>query len=275
MQESVKKRVLSPSSINCYLGCPRKFYYSYIEELEGPPNIHQVRGKVAHSVLEHFFDTDVSGVSKGNCQDFLFQRMQELLAKEWVSASADFALLNLPAEATQSYFEETVMMLFNWLEHFVGRVNAMPGDFPIAFRLLTPVRETMFVSEHLSVRGIIDAIENTNNEVRIMDYKTSSSFDETEHKLQLAIYSLLYSEKFGRLPDKAGIYFLKDRPKFIEVNDSLIDFAKATIDEVHAKTSSENIVDYPRSPGRKCKWSSGQCEFFEICKPFENNANSS
>ena len=51
-----EKKVQSPSSIKTYKQCPRKYYYSYILGLEQPPNVHTVRGNIAHSVLEHFFD---------------------------------------------------------------------------------------------------------------------------------------------------------------------------------------------------------------------------
>jgi ATP-dependent helicase/DNAse subunit B len=49
------KRVQSPSSINTYNQCPRKYYYQYILKLPTRPSIHLVRGNIAHSVLEDFF----------------------------------------------------------------------------------------------------------------------------------------------------------------------------------------------------------------------------
>ncbi len=260
------KRVQSPSSMNTYKKCPRKYYYSYIRELASLPNIHQVRGKIAHSVLEKFFDADVSCFTLADCEQKLSCALQELLFKEWVSAKTDLGQLGLSPSQLQFYFEETLLMLLNWLDHFSALVKSQKGNFQEIFKHLTPEREKLYKSEVLQVRGIIDAIENINNELRIMDYKTSSSFDEQEHRLQLAVYSLLYQEQHGRLPDKAGIYFLKDKPKFIKVDQQLIDFAKKEIELIHQKTCSEDIKDYPKIKSRLCKYSTGQCEYFDVCQ---------
>ena len=54
------KRLESPSSINTFKQCKRRYYYRYIEKLPTISNIHQVRGNIAHATLEHFFDIDVS-----------------------------------------------------------------------------------------------------------------------------------------------------------------------------------------------------------------------
>jgi ATP-dependent helicase/nuclease subunit B len=263
------KRVQSPSSMNTYKKCPRKYYYAYIRELEALPSIHQVRGKIAHSVLEKFFDTDVHDFTTKDCESMLSVVLQELLFTEWTSAKKDLDQLDLSSEQLQFYFEETLLMLLNWLDQFSSSVKSHKGTFQEIFKHLTPEREKLYTSEVLQVRGIIDAIENINNELRIMDYKTSNSFDEREHRLQLAVYSLLYQEAHSRLPDKAGIYFLKDKPKFIKVDQQLLDFAKKEIELIHQKTGSEDIKDYPKTKSRLCRYSTGQCEYFDVCEKEE------
>jgi len=259
-------RVQSPSSMNTYKKCPRKYYYSYIQELEALPSIHQVRGKIAHSVLEKFFDTDVSGFTLSDHEQKLSVVLQDLLLKEWGSAKKDLDQLCLSPDQMQFYFEETLLMLLNWLGHFSSSAKSHKGSFQEIFKVLTPVREKLYKSESMKVQGIIDAIENINNELRIMDYKTSNNFDEQEHRLQLAVYSLLYQEAHGRLPDKAGIYFLKDKPKFIKVDSQLLEFAREEIVLIHQKTCTDDIKDYPKIKSRLCKYSTGQCEYFDACK---------
>jgi CRISPR/Cas system-associated exonuclease Cas4 (RecB family) len=249
--------------------CPRKYYYSYIRELESLPNIHQVRGNIAHSVLDHFFDQDVGSFTMDNFEGKLAMVMQALLLKEWQSAEDRLARLNLSAAQRQFYFEETMLMLLNWLSDFVKKVKSCKGPFPEVFRHLTPEREKLFVSESLQVQGYIDAIENINNELRIMDYKTSNSLDVEHHRLQLAVYCLLYNEQNGRLPDKAGIYFLKDNPKFISVDKELLEFAKKEIALIHEKTVSDDVKDYPKSRSTLCKYNNGQCEYFDVCEKEE------
>ncbi|MEM4263315.1 MAG: PD-(D/E)XK nuclease family protein [Candidatus Woesearchaeota archaeon] len=260
------KRVQSPSSMNTYKKCPRKYYYAYIRELEALPSIHQVRGKIAHSVLEKFFDADVSSITLKDYEQKLSVIIQNLLLKEWCAAKKDLDQLGLSSEQLQFYFEETLLMLLNWLDHFSASVKLHKGTFQEIFKHMTPEREKLYKSEVLQVQGIIDAIETINNELRIMDYKTSNNFDEEEHRLQLAVYSLLYQEQHGRLPDKAGIYFLKDKPKFIKVDQQLLDFARKEIELIHQKTCSEDIKDYPKNKSRFCRYSTGQCEYFDVCQ---------
>lgn len=262
-------RVQSPSSIGCYKQCPRKYYYQYIAKIECKPNVHQVRGNIAHKVLEMFFDQNVSQLSLDSFELGLMEIMQDLLLKEWNNADSQLKTLGLTPAQRQFYFEDTLLMLLNWLNHFVRKVYQIEGSFPERFAKLTPIREELISNDALKAKGIIDAIENYDGQVRIMDYKTSNHSNEEEYRLQLAIYTLLYYEKHGKLPDKAGIYFLKDRPKFIDVDRSLLELARREIELIHKLTQTDHVQHYPRSPGKLCKWSTGQCDFFALCKPFE------
>ncbi len=262
-------RVQSPSSIGCYKQCPRKYYYQYIAQLETKPNVHQVRGNIAHKVLEMFFDQDVGKLTLDSFELGLMEFMQDLLLKEWNRSGGQLKSMGLTPAQLQFYFEDTLLMLLNWLNHFVRKIYTMEGSFQERFAKLTPIREELIASKSLQAKGIIDAIENYDGQVRIMDYKTSNHSNEEEYRLQLAIYTLLYYEKHGKLPDKAGIYFLKDRPKFIDVDQSLLELARTEIALMHRLTQSDHIRDYQRSPSKLCKWSTGQCDFYHVCRPFE------
>ncbi len=264
----MEKRVQSPSSINTYKQCPRKYYYNYIEELESKPNVHQVRGNIAHSALEHFFDIDTSVISLDNYEKHLRLAMQRILLNEWKEYKDKWDSLELSQEKEIHYFEDTLMMLLKWLDLFCKRLAKKEGTFQERFTMLTPKREMMYVSEQHHVRGIIDAIEEHDGTVRLMDYKTSSSYDLNKHILQLGIYSLLYLEKHGHMPAQVGVYFLKDQEKVMDVDEQLLEMAKKEIQAIHLNTTSRHIDDYPRKPSGLCKWSTGQCDFYDTCKPF-------
>src|SRR3989338_7328965 len=169
------KRVQSPSSINVYKQCPRKYYYQYILKLDTLPSIHTLRGNIAHSVLENFFDADLSMLNIKNFREPLQKRIQQLLIK-------------------------------HWNEKLVQKVKSFSDlSFQEIFKKLTPLRELEYQSHKYAVRGFIDAIEEMEDKRRLMDYKTSKRFHITEeYKLQLAIYALLYQEKHGVIPDQVG-----------------------------------------------------------------------
>lgn len=263
------KRVQSPSSIKTFKQCPRKYYYSYILKLPQEPNIHQVRGNIAHSVLENFFDSDVSMVSLENYETHLKMIIQKLLLIEWNNAKKELEKVKLTKEQEMHYFEDTMMMLFNWTDLFCKKIAKRKGTFQERFKELTPIRELRFVSDNYSVQGYIDAIENHNGHVRLMDYKTSKSEDINEHLLQLGIYSLLYKEKHGVLPKYVGVYFLKGQECELEVDEELVEMAKKEIEYIHNHTTTDDIHNYPKQTSPLCKWSTGKCDFFDICRPFE------
>lgn len=262
----VPSRIQSPSSISTYQKCPRKYYYSYIEHLPSKPSIAQVRGTIAHAVLEKFFNINVDSVSRDNFANFFRNSVQDLLVSEWKSSQKEFEQISISKADEMFYFEETLMMIFGWLEHFIQRVSVESGSVPEVFRKLTPLRELSYSSDFHFVRGIIDVIENYGGETRIMDYKTSNHSNLDEYRLQLAIYSLLYFEKHAKLPARAGIYFLKENKiKLINVDHDLLDFAKKEIELIHQKTFSKDKNHYPKHITSLCKWSTGQCDFYDVC----------
>ena len=64
-------------------------------------------------------------------------------------------------------------------------------------------------------------------EVSLMDYKTSKREKMSpEYRLQLAIYALLYEEKYGKKPHSVGIDFLRHKQHYLDLDQDLVDFAK-------------------------------------------------
>ena len=257
----MKKRVQSPSSINTYKQCPRKYYYHYIATLPTKKSIHLVRGTVVHEVLEKFFDIDSSLLNHTTLSSHLRTHAQSLFLQSWKQHQHEIKKY-VNSDQEKFFFSESLLMVFNWVDHFVVRIKSIPGNLPAIFQQLTPQREIGFRSDSLSVCGYVDAIEQTPQEIRIIDYKTNANLDMSdEQRLQLAIYALLYHEKHGIMPHKAGIFFLRSKPKFITVTNDLLAEATREIEYIHQNTQSVKIDDYPLKPGPLCK----TCDFYKIC----------
>ncbi|MEK6822331.1 MAG: PD-(D/E)XK nuclease family protein, partial [Nanoarchaeota archaeon] len=218
-----------------------------------------------HSVLEDFFDLDVSGVTKDSCRPFLQEKIIGLLVKHWLEYKKEFDKVGVTPTEHAQFKEETVVMLLNWLNHFINRVFAYDGSFEDAFKRFVPVREEFYESSQFMVRGYIDAIERIDGKVHIVDYKTSKNAHiSNEYKLQMAIYLLLYQEKHGGLPDKASFFFLKHHSVEVPIEPDLVEHARKEILEIHARTSfCETIEEYPMQPGPLCRY----CDFYELCYP--------
>lgn len=258
----------SPSSINTYFQCPRKYFYIYKLRIPGSPSIHLVRGSVAHLVLEKMY-TLLPEVISDNYKANLSVIISEMLKKYWAESKEDFDKLDMSAQEIGMYFDETKKMLLKYLDSVTKKIDAEMEKgltFPDAFRKLTPEVEKEYMSWDYYVKGFIDVIENVDEKIRLMDYKTSKRAKMTDqYKLQLAIYALLYKLKHGRLPDEVGIYFLKHGEMCLPVNDELIKHAEFKIEQIHASTDSDELVDYKKNQTPLCKWSSGQCDYYDYC----------
>lgn len=260
------KRIQSPSSIGTYKQCPRKYFYSYVLQLPSADNIHQVRGNIAHSALEHFFQININHIDEKNYEGQLKKAMQELLIFHWKNEKERLDKLKLSEDKTKYFFEDTLQMLTAWVDLFCKKIKASKKSFKEAFAYLTPIVEQHFVSQRYGVQGYIDAIEIQDGKTRIMDYKTSSKNELTdEYILQLSIYVLLYHEKYGKFPDEVGLYLLQHGEKTIKADERLLALARKECVAMHKNTQSDEIDDYPKKESQLCKWSTGQCDFYNIC----------
>ena len=221
------------------------------------------RGSVVHSVLEYFFDAPLDGVDESNFRQKFQSLLFSSLIKEWDGRKKELDSYRLGPEQLQLYFEETVVMLLNWLNAFCVKIEKRKKPLADAFRELSPVsKEELYESQAHAVRGFIDSILHVDGEVHIMDYKTSKSPEITdEYHLQLAIYAMLYEEKHGVPPHKVGINFLRHGEKLVPVDSQLIDFAKREVALVHQKTQSDKMDEYQKCVSPRCKW----CDFYERC----------
>jgi len=263
------KRMQSPSSINTYFQCPRKYYYNYQLKLPTQPSIHLIRGSVAHSVLENIFKLPPDAIL-ADYQTNLQIITLELLKKFWDEEKTEFDKLDLSESVLNEYYKETQLMLINWLNQFINKLDnliAKGKTFVEAFNSLKPETEIEYRSEELMVRGFIDAIEKDDNKIRLMDYKTSKRAEINDaYRLQLAIYAMLYEEKHDVRPDRVGIYFLRESEQLLNVDDELIDHAKFMVEQIHMSTDGvEDISQYPKKESPLCRYSTGQCDFYDYC----------
>lgn len=262
-------RIQSPSSINTYKQCPRKYYYQYIKCLETLPSIHLIRGKLTHSVLEDFFKININNVSENNFMFELRIIIMELFKKHWQENLKEMKKLDLTEAELDFYLEETKLMIQNWFKNLVHKIAKELNKLTLheAFVKHTPITEQEYISEKFGVHGIIDAIHMFENDVYLLDYKTSKRPEISgEYRLQLAIYALLYKEKHGKAPTKAGINFLKFDEQLIDVDKELLELAKKEIQLIHEKTQTRDINNYPKKISSLCKWHSGNCDFYDVCK---------
>jgi len=263
-------RIQSSSSINTYRQCPRKYYYNYVLELGAKPSIHLIRGKIAHTVLEDFFKININSISEANHDFELKIILHESLDKHWSKSEEELGKLDLSEEQIGFYLQETKDMVQFWLLDFLERLKLEMKELGLAeaFKKLTPISEEHFVSEKIGVQGYIDAIhkDEESGEIKIIDYKTSKRDKiSDDYRLQLAIYALLFHEKYDKYPNQVGLFFLKHGERMLDVDEELLEYARKEVEKVHLATKSTDVGDYPKKTSFLCKWSTGQCDFYDHC----------
>ena len=264
------KRVQSPSSINTFKQCPRKYFYQYILKYPTKENIHTVRGNIVHEALEKFFDVDAGKLTSDNYKRELSTHIKNRFDDAWKKAATRLHKVGVNDEQLTHYYTESTTMLANWITHFFEDLNAemkKGKTLHQAFDKLKPAAlEKEYKDMDRMVRGFIDVIHHDGEDVILMDYKTSKSSEiKDEYLLQLGIYALLYEKEHGKYPKKVGLWFLKDKPVTIAVTPKLIKDALFEIEQIHFATESEKLDDYPKKESGLCKFSTGQCDFYDIC----------
>ena len=235
------KRWLSPTTINAYLRCPRNFYYSKIAKLKQKPNIYLIRGIAVHRAIEKFYKFKINQCANMDYSD-LRKIVIDLLKDEWLNQKKSLLELKLKKDDIGFYFQESRKMILNFLHDF------LKGS---GFEKPAPITEKMLFSKKYMLLGKIDAIYTSRDPPFLVDFKTCKSKEIIDdYKRQLACYALLYKEHFQKKPT-LGIHFLKFKNglRKFQITNQHLGKTKALVMNIHHKTQSENISDYPCTCG--------------------------
>ncbi len=261
VKEELKKFSFSPSSIEMYIKCPLRFYYSKVlglEEREGvsdEPDAGTL-GTIIHDSLKRIY-SDKSLVYEKDVEKIKAKAF-EILEQEFRAKNFDLSngLLKIKFWIVKERISE-------FLESDIKRVRyngiKIKEDW-----LEKPLTKKIKFAEDLeaTIKGRVDRIEKEGNIVRIIDYKTGNnmngikisnlkeikeyspegneyfeflkSFEKAFPPLQLLIYEKLYSELFGKNLneiDSAYVFLKKKNPQVESIygKDGITDEDKAIL----------------------------------------------
>mgnify|MGYP006422246213 CR=1 FL=1 len=172
----------------------------------------------------------------------LRRTVKQLLKDEWINQKKGLRELDLTHDEIRFFIRESREMILNFLDDFIKNKG---------FERTAPVIEKTLFSKNLKFLGRIDAMYRNKAPPLLVDFKTSKSKEILDdYKRQLGMYALLYRENFGTSCALA-IHFLKFKDGFkrFTVSEKYIDKIKNLVNDIHEKTSSDNIEDYPCTCG--------------------------
>lgn len=243
---------LSPSRASDFKVCPLLFKYKAIDKIEVPPTVYQARGTTAHLALQWLFDLAPAERTP--------ETLYELFRKAWV-------------ELRDTEFPDLFDNIEDEREWGIASLSVLANYFRIEDpKSFEPVDRELDMTEELgeiTIRGILDRMEEEPDGLVITDYKTGKAPPERyaiPAFFALKIYALLIRHRTGRTPVRLRLMYLNDPTVYeIPVSDRQLDATRRKLEALWTAINRAIINDeFPARPGRLCSW----CQFQDRCPAY-------
>jgi putative RecB family exonuclease len=250
---------LSPSRASDFKTCPQLFKFRAVDHLPEPATVYQARGTTAHLALQRLFDRPAAERTPDALYDLFREAWGELRGEE-------YAELFDSVEDERAWGVESLELLANYF------TVEDPSSFEPLDRELDMVEEM----DGITIRGILDRMEEIDGRLVITDYKTGKAPPEQyaiPAFFALKIYALLIRRRTGRTPDAIRLVYLNGPTVYeIPVNDGQLDAMDRQLRALWAAIDRALEEDrFPPRPGRLCDW----CAFRGICPAFADEREGS
>ncbi|MDO4703220.1 PD-(D/E)XK nuclease family protein [Tannerella sp.] len=221
-------RALSASTINTYLDCPLKFYFSSVEQLKEEEEVaesvdNRVFGNILHQVMEESYrpycgaqvTADLLRLAADD--KMLTEKIQRAFAELFFHTSEPRPL------SGQSYL--TGEMIRKYARKILERDRRLTPFRYVASEMEIHHPFTLTDGRTVNLKGFIDRLDEVRDAIRVVDYKTGtkkdmhfktveSLFDPTDEKRQPAImqvftYAWMYGDRSNGMPVQPSIYYVR------------------------------------------------------------------
>lgn len=256
-----EKHIMSPSSLNEYNTCPKRFLYSYIYRIPGldPINNNFSLGRAVHKALEKFVKLSIKN-KKYSAKEDLIKYFKIAIEKEMFLSIQDREnSLTFGTKILDNYYSKILNVQ---LENIV--------DVEVNLDLIP-------LEKHF-IKGKIDRVERTsNNNYRVIDYKTGSAKSKKEvledggshnnYLDQLRFYKLCYEKRYhDRKAEEAELSFISEPDKSLHIpltqsdNEIIIEKITITFEKIH--NLEFDAIDPENQSKEPCK----HCIYRMLCK---------
>jgi len=259
------KEIINVTEIVEYLYCPRKIFLKRVKKIKEPPTKAMILGFLKHKVFDIFNKNESMIVSD----------IKENITREQILILYNNYLKAIIKEIARSYenliktFKIEILTLETQTLDFLKkdlliRAESVKKTLSQGYvgkelwRNLKPkyLTEFQITSENLGLKGRIDRVM-ISDKILPYEIKTRSEIYESD-KVQLAAYSLLLEEEFGKKIE-GGIIETRKKEEEIFINREL----KNKVLEIAEKIRNMKDANFP-SNLNKCKNCRLRKECFEI-----------
>lgn len=238
VQENGKSiTAFSPSALSVYLDCRLKFYLQYIANIREKDEVKEeidaaVFGNLAHYSMEFLYQ----GFQERSRRDTLAKGDFKALKEMWVFPAIELGIRKFYhlEENAETKLSGQMAIVRDVLQKYIFRLLEIDeAAAPIRIVSMEKAHQAQFEintahgSRSISLRGLIDRVDEQNGSIRLIDYKsgadkkdfpsTASLFDRDDSKrnkaaMQTMYYGLLYQAMHpeNSLPLKPAIFNFKE-----------------------------------------------------------------
>jgi len=245
--ENIKIKHLSASQLNKYSTCPLTYLYEYNIKIKAPKEVNSgfdklEIGTLMHSIFEKFGKAVKDGKTPNyNLMKTVVEELEEEKTKELGTINVFHKLI---FEDFKKGFEENEEK--GVLAKFVDYYNENKEEFENFEN--TEFEKKFYLNKELSItnvkneneeeffiKGFIDRVDNLNNYVNVIDYKSKSKLSLTKEmkkvkefkEFQLSLYTLYAKQFYKKKIVSSFLTFKVDDKDYVE-------FAKITTDSEKA-----------------------------------------
>lgn len=257
IRERVSKVVLSPSRLNDYLECPRKFFYVKVlgidvEEADWDAANY---GSIIHELLENAVKTAKQTGKYPEFDDVKKAFYQGLDSERFTSAAMKEKYEKLGIQTLQNFYPYFTQFSVNNIE-----------DIEHSFKDLA-------VGEDF-ITGKIDRVEKLpDGTYALYDYKTGQPVSEKQVDVggkkegyfnQLSFYKYAFEKETGNKVSMVGLIYVENHAKNVykTLIKEDIDRIENLILDTYAKIKSLEFTPVMSSDDEKCKF----CAYKQLCK---------
>ena len=249
---------LSPSRASDYKTCPQLFKFKVIDKIETPPTVYQARGTTAHLALQRLFDLPATKRDPA--------RLFDLFREAWV-------------ELRDTEFPELFESRDEEREWGVASLEVLANYFgiedPSSFEPMDRELDMLEDLDGITIRGILDRIDEGPDGLIITDYKTGKAPPERYALpafFALKIYALLVRQRIGETPVTLRLMYLTGPTVYeIPVADAQLDAMDRQLRALWAAIDRAiTSGNFPTRPSRLCDW----CSYKDICPAFVGTTDS-